>query len=91
MKAVKRCYDTSRPIPHILRQVLEKSGWEAVNKKKTVEQEMFADVTRPEQGSQVLHWRGSRPSKKELSRKDKEIDEYYNHFPETYVITSKVC
>lgn len=93
MKQVKRCYDTSRPIPHILRQVLDNSGWEGINRKKLFEQEEMLEKSQLEQGSQVLVWRGSRPSRKELNRKNqvgREFDEYFNHFPETYVITSKV-
>jgi hypothetical protein len=42
---------------------------------------------------QLFQWRGSRPSKKELKASqqpsDNQREEYFNHFPDTYVLTSK--
>jgi hypothetical protein len=41
---------------------------------------------------QLFSWRGSRPSKKELEaaqKPDSQCEEYFNHFTDTYVLTSK--
>jgi hypothetical protein len=40
---------------------------------------------------QLFSWRGSRPSKKELEaqKSDSQREEYFNHFTDTYVLTSK--
>jgi hypothetical protein len=104
MKSIKRCYDISRPMPAILRQALETSGWKPFNKKK-IQQDIFTQQQQQieiengneqkieneiEEDTQLLIWRGSRPSRKELSLAN-QWEEYFNHFPETYTITSKVC
>jgi tubulin polyglutamylase TTLL2 len=94
----KKFYDTSRSIPHILRQVLDSTGWTAVNKKTLrLETTVNLELTHLSEGSKILSWRGSRPSRKELQKSQKlnetqqgqQVEEYFNHFLQTRVITSK--